>query len=532
MNSLNITLQKKLVSRGIFLITLLFCTSSLFGFEVFDISDSGHYQDADSIQAFQGDTDLRSLLLGVFFGLMTVMALYNLLLYFSLKDKAYLLYVGATIFAILTTVSTNGLGDQYLWSNQPGLDRQVYVTFAGISMTFSSRFAAVFLKLQEFNKRLDQYMWLIAGLGLLMSILTLFYTVDEILGFARWLVLLSFPSYFVVGYIMYRKGFKPALFYLIAWVPYILGLVIRTMHGAGWLPTNFFTLTSIEFGGALEIVLLSFALADRIRGMRKEIAEKELEKEQFKTRLLEEQNEVLEKKVDERTKALSEANATKDKFFSIIAHDLRSPMIGLQGVGQKLEYFIRKNKQEKLLEMGGRIDQSIDQLNHLLNNLLNWATSQTGGIPHNPEKINLTELMDENVKLYESLAQSKDISIAYKMEEIHAYVDANSISTVIRNLLSNAIKFTKVGGEILVKGEIIGEQSYLSIEDEGTGMKQEQLDDLFKANIRSIPGTTNEKGFGLGLKLCKEFVEMNRGTISVTSSGIGSVFKIIVPAYQ
>ena len=150
---------------------------------------------------------------------------------------------------------------------------------------------------------------------------------------------------------------------MIAWVPYVLGLVIRTLIGAKLLPTNFLTQNSLETGGALEITLLSFALADRIRDMREELLEKE-------------QKVVLEQKVEDKTKKLKQANATKDKFFSIIAHDLRSPMIGLQGLGQKLEYFIKKDKQEKLLEMGGRIDQSIDQLNHLLN----WAAPETGSI--------------------------------------------------------------------------------------------------------------------------------------------------------
>ncbi len=470
--------------------------------------------------------------MGLFFGLMVVMAIYNLLLYFSLKDKAYILYVGVVVFNILTTVATNGLGEQYLWPGREGLDLNIYVTFAGISIAFSSRFAAVFLQIKQFNKRINQYLWLLTGFGLLISVLTTFIGLDPIREPVRWFVLITFPSYILIGAYVYRNGFKPALYYLVAWVPYILGIVVRTMHGAGWVPTNFFTESAIEIGGALEIVLLSFALADRIRGMRREITEKELEKEQFKTKLLEEQKVVLEQKVDERTKELSEANATKDKFFSIIAHDLRSPMIGLQGVGQKLEYFIKKNKQEKLLEMGGQIDQSIDQLNHLLNNLLNWATSQTGGVPHNPGKTNLAELIRENVRLYESLAQSKDISIDFELMEIHAYVDANSISTVIRNLLSNAIKFTKVGGRVFISNEVIGGKSYLSIEDEGPGMTQKQLDDLFTTSLKSTPGTTSEKGFGLGLKLCKEFIEMNEGSISVDSSEVGSVFKIIVPTYR
>ncbi len=227
-------------------------------------------QEGPEFSLLNGQTHLPSLLLGIFFGLMIVMAIYNLLLYFSLKDKAYLLYVGTTVFSILTTVSTNGLGDQFLWPNSPGLDATIYVTFAGISMFFSSRFAAEFLQLKKYSNGMDQFMWGIALLSLLLTILSLFLSIEQITPFGRWLVLCSFPSYIIIAIIIFRKGFRPAKFYLIAWIPYVLGLTTRTMHGAGWLPSNQLVLSSLELGGALEIVLLSFALAYRIKGMQEE----------------------------------------------------------------------------------------------------------------------------------------------------------------------------------------------------------------------------------------------------------------------
>lgn len=339
--------------------------------------------------------------------------------------------------AILTTISTNGFGSQYLWSDKPDLDGIIYVTFAGLSMFYSSRFAAVFLHINQINKKLDQFLWLIAGLSLLMTILSLFLTIEQITPFGRWLVLRAFPSYIAIGIYAYRKGYKPALYYIIAWVPYVLGLVTRTLLGAELLPANILTLSSLEIGGALEVTLLSLALADRIKGLTKE-----LEKEQFKSQLLKDQNRMLEEMVSERTKELKQANLTKDKFFSIIAHDLRSPMIALQGVGQKLEYFIKKNRQEKLLEMGNKIDRSIDHLNHLLNNLLNWAANQSGGLSYNPEMIDIQVLVKENIELYGSLAESKEIHIVNEIDEEVAYADLNAVSTIIRNVLSNAIKFT------------------------------------------------------------------------------------------
>ncbi|PQJ80739.1 sensor histidine kinase [Polaribacter porphyrae] len=500
-------------------------------FLVHNFNTATYIQLPESVVTLKNNTDLPSLILGVFFGLMIVMAIYNLLIYFSLRDKAYLLYVATTLFSILTAVSTNKLGDQFLWPNYKGLDSWIYITFAGISMFFSSRFASVFLKLNENYKRLDKFMWVIAGLSILLSFLSIFLTLEQVTPFGRWLVLLSFPSYIGVAIYVYSKGFKFAKYYIIAWIPYVLGLVLMTMLGAGWLPINPFIYYSMEIGGALEIMLLSFALAYRIKGMRIEIAEKELEKQQFKTKLLEEQKIILEQKVEERTAELSEANATKDKFFSIIAHDLRSPMIGLQGVGKKLDYFIKKDKREKLLEMGSQIDKSIDQLNHLLNNLLNWASSQTNRIPYNPKNIDVTQLVIENIALYKSLADAKNVEIKNKITSGKLFADSNAVSTILRNLLSNAIKFTKENSCIKVTSEETTTSFSISVSDQGDGIPLNKIERFFeKTNFKSTSGTSGEKGFGLGLQLCKEFTEMNLGTITVQSElEKGTVFTINFP---
>ena len=472
----------------------------------------------------------RMLLLGVFFGLMFIMASYNFLLYLFLKDTSYLFYVGATIMGLCASLVLNGFGYYFIWPNNPALDQHIYLTFGSLSMVFSSRFAANFLNLKKFDPKMNAFLWVICFASLLLAILSLFYTATELLLFGRLLVIITFPSYIIIGLRTYFKGYTTAIYYVIAWIPYMLGIILMTFRGAGLIGEHWVTAYGIEFGGAIEVVLLSFALAARIKGMRKEIAEKELEKEQFKTRLLSEQREVLEQKVEERTQELKEANATKDKFFSIIAHDLRSPMIALQGVGQKLEYFIRKEKLEKLLEMGAKIDQSIDQLNHLLNNLLNWATSQTGGVPHHPTRLDLHALVNENIELYRSLAESKGINIVCNISEKFVFADINTTSTIIRNLLSNALKFTRDGGEIKISTQQKDGLVEIEIEDQGMGMDKQTLAQLFNSNVKGQIGQRGEKGFGLGLKLCNEFVQMNGGHIAVKSKlNIGTKFTVTLP---
>ncbi|WP_422354157.1 tetratricopeptide repeat-containing sensor histidine kinase [Roseivirga pacifica] len=236
------------------------------------------------------------------------------------------------------------------------------------------------------------------------------------------------------------------------------------------------------------------------------------------------------KQLSSQNEELSALNETKDKFFSIIAHDLRSPMIALQGVGQKLGYFIRKEKFEKLLEVGGKIDQSIDQLNHLLNNLLNWATSQNQSIPYHPEVLNAKVLVEENMELYKSLAEAKQVNFENGIEDASIYADVNTAATVFRNVLSNALKFSPENGTISISSEHKGQNVLIKVIDQGQGMSPEQVAALFSRSSKSNVGTRGEKGFGLGLKLCQEFMDLNKGSLQVYSKlGEGTCVELSFP---
>lgn len=226
---------------------------------------------------------------------------------------------------------------------------------------------------------------------------------------------------------------------------------------------------------------------------------------------------------------LEQLNKTKDKLFSIIAHDLRSPMVALQGVGKKLDFFLRKGRQDKLQEMGDKIDRSIDNLNHLLNNLLNWASNESDGVPNNPTLFSCKELILETVELYRGMAESKNIRIELLLDENQLYVDRNMASTVIRNLLSNAIKFTPDSGQVRLETSMHGAFTKILITDKGKGIAQTQVQRIFSGDI-SESGTSGERGFGLGLKICNEFVKNMRGKIRVNSQLLrGTTFIVELP---
>lgn len=224
---------------------------------------------------------------------------------------------------------------------------------------------------------------------------------------------------------------------------------------------------------------------------------------------------------------LSEINASKDKFFSIIAHDLKNPFVYLLGTTEFLEFNYEKLPQEKIKENVKEIHTASKQLFGLLDNLLQWSRAQSGRIEYNPQPINLYEIINNNIYLFRKQASAKELSITAEIDpHIFAWADYNMLMVTLRNLISNAVKFTLPGGSIDIACQANETHVEISVADTGVGMREETLEALFRIDKRqSQPGTFEEKGTGLGLILCKEFIEKNGGSISVKSlPGEGSIF--------
>ncbi len=259
--------------------------------------------------------------------------------------------------------------------------------------------------------------------------------------------------------------------------------------------------------------------------------------EQEKTILLQneelrELNINLEKKVEQRTRELNELNATKDKFFSIIAHDLKNPFNTLMGFTELMLDNLPDYSLEKLREFIGILHETSKQSYSLLENLLEWSRSQTGRLQMVVEPIDLYELVEQNINLLSNQAASKKIKLINDIREpAVATADKNMINTVIRNLISNAIKYTRDGGNITASVAQKDDYYELSITDTGIGIKPENLQKLFRIDVNySTRGTKDEMGTGLGLILCKEFIVKNGGKIWGESEfGKGSTFKFTVP---
>lgn len=240
--------------------------------------------------------------------------------------------------------------------------------------------------------------------------------------------------------------------------------------------------------------------------------------------------EVEERKRTEE--ALKKSNLDKDKFFSIIAHDLKSPFVSLLGFSEFLYKENEELSKDEIQEYSHYILDSSKKLFNLLENLLEWSRIQTGHLKFDPKRFVINSILRERVDLFKSNAYSKGIDLIFAdIEDIEILADENMIDTVIRNFISNALKYTATGGFVMVRLGKKDDECIVSVKDNGMGMNETILNQLFKVeHVKSREGTAEEKGTGLGLVLCKEMINKNKGKIWVESTeGEGSKFSFSLP---
>ncbi len=230
---------------------------------------------------------------------------------------------------------------------------------------------------------------------------------------------------------------------------------------------------------------------------------------------------------------LKQINETKDKFVSIIAHDVRTPIIALIGYAEILADDIEDLQKSEIKDFASSIVEISKQTIGLLTNLLEWSRLQTGRIDFNPELVNAYSISENTIALLTSNREQKNITIQNKLDkETFVYADENMMQSIFNNLVTNAIKFTNRNGQIILSATRLDKMIQFSVKDNGVGMDENQKNMLFGMNKSfTTPGTTNEKGSGLGMILCKDFIEKHGGDIWVESNpGKGSEFFFTITA--
>lgn len=235
--------------------------------------------------------------------------------------------------------------------------------------------------------------------------------------------------------------------------------------------------------------------------------------------------------IKRQNEKLQKAVGTQNKLFSILAHDLRSPLISISNISKLINLYIRTRRYDDARELSRQMDRKNDHLLELTDNLLSWTKSQSEDFTPNLEKADLNKIVNDCLKIYEPVSLDKEITLSY--EEVHdlfVLADVNMLQTILRNLINNAIKFTSRTGKV----EIICKQEFkfaeITVRDNGIGISKENLEKIFELDISNTQsGTEGEKSTGLGLSICKEFTEAMGGTIRVESKenqGSSFIFRI------
>lgn len=245
--------------------------------------------------------------------------------------------------------------------------------------------------------------------------------------------------------------------------------------------------------------------------------ELQLNKEMLEEKIVQLDN--LNEQLTDSEKKLKELNDSKDKFFSIIAHDLRSPFNGLLGFSDFLANEIEDLEKDQIKKFAGEINKAANNLFKLLNNLLDWSRLQIGSMQFQPQKLDLTDIAAEIISLMKSNAIKKNIELINNIKKsTEVYADNNMAHSILRNLVSNAIKFTENGGFVKLSVKDLGKFVEVSVYDNGVGIPEEKIPNIFKiGHYKSTLGTSDEKGSGLGLILCYDFIKLHHGTINCQS---------------
>ncbi len=484
--------------------------------------------------AYEHDLDF---LQGIYFGFMLLIFLYNLFLYFSTKEKIYLYYIAYLFSMTWFMASVFGYFFEYFWPNRPFIN-QIVVISSGLTMITATLFTQKFLNTKQSSLRMHKGSIVFLIVGFLVCTLVLLGYKIEGLKLAQGGLLIMAIYFLILGIRFKLKGYRPAKYYLFAWGALIIGIcfaILESLNLTFVMPY----LNAMQIGSAMEVLLLSFALGDRINMYKKEkekaqsdalLVAKENE------HLIKEQNVILEKKVQERTtevaiqnQELINLNKEKDMLVNIVAHDLRTPLSQIKGLIQLLDIPTMKltDDQETFLT---EIDNSADRLTEMISRILNIHALETKQIKLINQIINLNEVVAYVVQCFHVTATTKNIKIIIEAERDNHFieVDKNYLIQILENLLSNAIKFSEKGSKVILTIKSNNKKTFVVVQDYGPGISKKDQKKLFgRFQKLSAKPTAGESSIGLGLSIVKKYIEAMNGQIHCESQlGIGSKFVI------
>ena len=440
---------------------------------------------------------------GLLYGVMAAMVLYNLFLFFSVRDRSYLYYVLYIICLCMLLASHRGLTFEYLWSESAVWNRHAEYVAGGLAFAFNLLFARTYLNTRQNTPKSDRLLLGLIGLSALEVLIGIF-------NFAiayRLLILIGFlllPLLMTVGILCWRLGYRPAKYFVLASSSLLLSVfyyvVCQYPVADELLVPSFLELSRMDivlYGAVVEAVLLSLGLGDRINILR-------------------------------RAEAASNA---KSAFLANMSHELRTPMNVIMGFAELLETNKEENLTERQLGNLGRIRSNADELLGMIDQLLDLSKIEAGRFDVQVESFRIASVVEEIQADIEQRLEGKPIALTatYEDDDVELQTDRRMVRQIIRNLLTNAAKFTEAG-HIDVRVTSTSAEVTIEVADSGVGIPQDKLGAIFEEFVQVKEATSNIKGTGLGLPITQKLCRLLGGDVRVESApGQGSTFRVTLP---
>ncbi len=459
----------------------------------------------------------RLYVLGIIYGVLLVMLIYNLFIFLSVRDRSYLYYILYIASFGLYQISVNGAGVQYFWPDNPWWANAATPFLIGASGLFGCQFARSFLHTAEHSPWVDRSLLLLMAWGGLVMLLALTADYALALRLGTLLALAFTLVIFTAGVLAWWRGMVVARYFIIAWSAFLVGGLVNTLMVLGYLPNMFLTMYASQIGSALEVALLSLALADRINAMKEE-----------RTRILKDSA----RRLEALNQQLAESNRLKDDFLATVTHELRTPMNGVIG---SLELMQTLELDAEAAQYQRTAARSARDMMAMVGDILLLTELQAGKLYPRSEMFSLRALVDNLHAQYAPRAQEKGLSFIAELDEKLPDAvegDAGKLTQSLACLLDNAIKFTAKGGVrlCLKRGEDGGQGLLLRFEviDSGEGFGEAQEPSLYQP-FRQLDSSMTRRhgGLGVGLAIARQLVELLGGRLSHASRpGQGSRFII------
>lgn len=457
----------------------------------------------------------RIYVLGLIYGVLLVMLVYNLFVYLGIRDASYLYYIAYIATFGLYQVSVNGAGVQFLWPDHPLWANLATPLLIGAAGLFGCQFTRSFLQTARHSPWIDRLLLLMMGMAGLVMALALWADYSLSLRMATLLALLFTLVVFAAGIAAWASGMRVARYFVIAWSALLLGGQINTLMVLGYLPHTFLTMYASQIGSAIEVALLSLALADRINALRDE-----------RTTILEASGAELARLNGQ----LAESNRLKDEFLATVSHELRTPMMGVSGALQLLP---DAESAEERTQFHGLAERSARAMLRMVDDLLLLCELRAGRVAARPAPLRLGDIAERLRRQYELQAQAKGLVLRVECApglERPLLGDEERILQCLSRLLDNAIKFTDGGGVTLRMSAAPEADGVLPVRleviDSGIGFSAPE-GGLVYEHFRQLDGSMTRRhgGLGIGLAICSHLAQVLGGALGHHSSpGAGSCF--------